>query len=38
VSYGNPDIGLTDSNFGNVSNQDVRSSERHLQFSASYRF
>jgi hypothetical protein len=38
VSYGNPDIGITDTNFGNVSNQTVRSSERHLQFSASYRF
>ena len=25
VSYGNPDIGITDSNFGNVSNQNVRS-------------
>jgi hypothetical protein len=38
VSYGNPDIGITDSNFGNVSNQGVRSAERHLQFSANYRF
>jgi hypothetical protein len=38
VSYGNPDIGITDTNFGNVSNQNVRSSERHLQFSANYRF
>jgi hypothetical protein len=38
VSYGNPDTGITDSNFGNVSNMGVRSSERHLQFSANYRF
>jgi hypothetical protein len=38
VSYGNPDTGLTDSTFGNVSNQGVRSQERHLQFSANYRF
>ena len=38
VSYGNPDTGITDTNFGNVSNQGVRSVERHLQFSAHYRF
>ena len=38
VSYGNPDTGITDSNFGNISNQGARSSERHLQFSANYRF
>jgi len=38
ASYGNPDTGITDSNFGNVSNQSVRSVERHLQFSANYRF
>jgi hypothetical protein len=38
ASYGNPDTGITDSNFGNVSNQPVRSVERHLQFSANYRF
>jgi hypothetical protein len=38
VSYGNPDAGITDSNFGNVSTQGVRSVERHLQFSANYRF
>ena len=44
VSYGNPDTGITDSNFGNISNQTgaltspVRSVERHLQFSANYRF
>ena len=34
----NMDLGKLDTNFGNVSNQDVRSSERHLQFSANYRF
>jgi Carboxypeptidase regulatory-like domain/TonB-dependent Receptor Plug Domain len=40
VSYGNPDTGITDSNFGNISNQSTptRSAERHLQFSANYRF
>ena len=41
VSYGNPDSGITDSNFGNISNQGsgaTRSSERHLQFSARYTF
>lgn len=40
ASYGNPDTGITDSNFGNISNQGtpVRSIERHLQFSANYRF
>ena len=38
TSYGNPDVGLTDTNFGNVSNQNVRSVERHLQFAATYRF
>ena len=38
VSYGNPDTGVNDSNFGNVSTQGVRSVERHLQFSANYRF
>jgi hypothetical protein len=46
VSYGNPDTGITDSNFGNISNQGtadgiqqaVRSTERRLQFSANYRF
>ncbi len=41
ASYGNPDVGITDSNFGNISNQGsgaVRSTERHLQFSANYRF
>ena len=38
VSYGNPDTGITDSNFGNVSFQNVRSVERHLQFSLKYAF
>jgi len=38
VSYGNPDSGVTDGNFGNVSLQGVRSAERHLQFSAKYSF
>ncbi len=46
VSYGNPDTNITDSNFGNISNQGsangipqaVRSVERRLQFSANYRF
>lgn len=38
VSYGNPDTGITDSNFGNVSRQGVRSVERHLQFSLKYNF
>ena len=38
VSYGNPDTGITDTNFGNVSLQGPRSQERHLQFSARYAF
>jgi hypothetical protein len=38
VSYGNPDTGITDPNFGNVSLQGTRSVERHLQFSAKYTF
>ncbi len=46
VSYGNPDTGITDTNFGNITNQGaangisqaVRSTERRLQFSANYRF
>jgi hypothetical protein len=40
ASYGNPDTGITDSNFGNISSgtSPVRSVERHLQFSANYRF
>ncbi len=38
VSYGNPDTGITDPTFGNVSLQGVRSTERHLQFSLKYSF
>jgi hypothetical protein len=38
VSYGNPDTGITDSNFGNVAFQTPRSTERHLQFSLHYNF
>ncbi len=38
VSYGNPDTGIQDTNFGNVSTQSARSTERRLQFSANYRF
>jgi hypothetical protein len=38
VSYGNPDTGITDTNFGNVSLQTPRSTERHLQFSLHYNF
>jgi hypothetical protein len=38
VSYGNPDVGIGDTSFGNVSLQGTRSVERHLQFSAHYRF
>jgi hypothetical protein len=39
VSYGNPDTSVTDTNFGNISNQNsIRSTERHLQFSARYSF
>ena len=38
VSYGNPDTGINSSTFGNVSLQNTRSVERHLQFSAKYTF
>jgi hypothetical protein len=39
VSYGNPDTGVSDASFGNISNQNsIRSTERHLQFSARYSF
>ena len=38
VSYGNPDTNVGDPNFGDVSTQGSRSTERHLQFSANYRF
>jgi hypothetical protein len=44
-SYWNPDSGITDSNFGNIADlplnfpqSPTRSTERHLQFSANYRF
>ncbi len=39
VSYGNPDTGITDSGFGQITPQNsIRSQERHLQFSAHYNF
>ncbi|MGA3131295.1 MAG: carboxypeptidase-like regulatory domain-containing protein [Terracidiphilus sp.] len=38
VSYGNPDTGISDTNFGNVSLQTPRSTERHLQFALHYNF
>jgi hypothetical protein len=38
VSYGNPDTGITDTLFGNVSLQGTRSVERHLQFALHYNF
>ena len=38
VSYGNPDTNISDTDFGNVSLQSPRSTERHLQFSAHYNF
>jgi hypothetical protein len=39
VSYGNPDVGVTDTTFGQIASQNnIRSIERHLQFSANYRF
>jgi hypothetical protein len=38
VSYGNPDTGINDGTYGNVSLQGTRSTERHLQFSAKYTF
>ena len=38
VSYGNPDNGINDKLFGDVSQQGTRSQERHLQFSAKYTF
>ena len=38
VSYGNPDTGIGDSTFGNVSLQGPRSTERHLQFALHYNF
>jgi len=39
VSYGNPDTGINNSSFGQIAQQNsIRSSERHLQFSAHYNF
>jgi hypothetical protein len=40
ASYGNPDTGVTDSTFGNISNQGspTRSSARNLQLSLHYNF
>jgi hypothetical protein len=40
ASYGNPDVGIGDATFGNISAQGspTRSQERRLQFSANYRF
>jgi hypothetical protein len=39
VSYGNPDTGINDSSFGQIVQQNqIRSTERHLQFSAHYTF
>ena len=39
VSYGNPDAGINDSGFGQIAQQNqIRSVERHLQFSARYTF
>jgi Carboxypeptidase regulatory-like domain len=38
VSYGNPDTGITDSTFGNVSLQNPRSNSRTLQFALHYNF
>ena len=39
VSYGNPDTGVTDSNFGFIGqNNSIRSQERRMQFSARYSF
>jgi hypothetical protein len=38
VSFGNPDTGITDSTYGNVSLKGTRSVERHLQFSVKYSF
>jgi hypothetical protein len=39
VSYGNPDTVITDSTFGQIASQEqIRSQERRLQFSAKYTF
>jgi len=36
ASYGNPDNGIADTNFGNISS--TRSTERHIQFELKYQF
>jgi Carboxypeptidase regulatory-like domain len=39
VSYGNPDIGVTDATFGQIASQNqIRSQERRFQFSGKYSF
>ena len=39
VSYGNPDTNISDTTFGQIASQgQIRSTERHLQFSARYTF
>jgi hypothetical protein len=39
VSYGNPDTGVSDATFGQIAQlNQIRSTERHLQFSAHYNF
>ena len=39
VSFGNPDTGITDATFGQIAQlKQIRSTERHLQFSAHYNF
>jgi hypothetical protein len=39
VSYGNPDTGITDPGFGQIGPENnIRSQERRLQFSAHYTF
>jgi hypothetical protein len=36
ASYGNPDNGINDQNFGQITN--TRSTERHIQFELKYAF
>ena len=39
VSYGNPDVSITSSTFGQIAQlHQIRSTERHLQFSLRYTF
>ena len=39
VSYGNPDTNITDTTFGEIApTGQIRSTERHLQFSLKYVF